>query len=173
MTGGRPPQGERTVLVVDDDDGVRESLRLIIERAGFNCVIAANGVEALAALRAKEAQVIISDHDMPAMDGIELLRLVAARYPHICRILLSARKDAEPAMRALNVARAYRFLTKPCRSSDLLTTLHFAFEASDAEVEIRRMAALLRQQDNLLAHLRRRFPEVAREMDARKPPSLA
>ena len=172
MTTERHAQGNRTVLVVDDDDDVRESLRLLIERAGFSCLTAENGVDALGMLLVKPAQVILSDHDMPGMDGIELLSFIGTRYPHICRILMTARKDAEPAVRALNVGRAYRFLTKPCRASDLLTTLHFAFEASDAEVEVRRMAALLRQQDSLIAALRGRFPEVARELDASQAPSL-
>jgi DNA-binding NtrC family response regulator len=159
----------RTVLLVDDDDHVREGLQAVIERAGGTCLAAENGVQALALLREKAVQAIVADHDMPGMDGVELLRLVATRYPHISRILLTARREAEVAVRAINVGHAHRYLTKPCRNSDLLTVLHFAFEASDIQVENGRLGAELRRQNALLAEMRRRYPGVLEEIEARLP----
>ncbi|MGZ6144233.1 MAG: response regulator [Myxococcales bacterium] len=158
-----------TVLVVDDEPDARETLSTVLERAGITCITAGSGPEALTALRAAQPDVIIADHDMLGMDGVELLKLVATRYPGICRILLTARRDAEVAVRAINVGHAYRLLAKPCRTGDLLTTLHFAFESAEHEAETRRLSGTLRRQAALIAELRRRYPEAVEEIEARQP----
>lgn len=152
----------RTVLIVDDDHDALDTLSLVLERSGITCVTADSGPQALTVLRSAQPDVIISDHDMLGMDGVELLKIVATRYPQICRILLTARRDAEVAVRALNIGQAYRLLSKPCRAGDLLTTLHFAFEAADHEKEIRRLTAVIRA-------LRQRCPDVVAEIEARQP----
>jgi DNA-binding NtrC family response regulator len=157
----------RTVLLVDDDENVRDSLDKIIEGAGHTCFVAENGPQALAMLRKRAVHAIITDHDMPGMDGVELLKLVSTRYPQIARILITGRADAQTAVRAINVGQAYRYLNKPCRSAELLTTLHFAFEVSDAEVESRRLGDQLRVQTAMLAEIRTRFPGVVEEIEAR------
>ena len=161
---------QRTVLLVDDDEQVRESLQQLIERAGMKCLTAENALQALAALRVQEVQVVLADHDMPGMDGVEMLKLVATRHPEVCRILLTGRRDGDTAVRALNVAHAYRYLTKPCRGTDLLTTLHFACETSDAERATRSLRAELRRQTALLAEARRRFPELIDTLEAARAP---
>ena len=160
----------RTVLVVDDDDTARESLKRLIERqGGVTCFTAENSVEALALLRKQAVQVIIADHDMPGMDGVEMLKLVAVRYPQTCRILLTARTDAETPTRALNEGQAWRFLSKPCRSVELQTALHFAFEHAEHEAETQQLRALLRRSQALLAGVRQRCPGVVEELEAKHP----
>jgi DNA-binding NtrC family response regulator len=159
----------RTALLVDDDDLVLEGLQAVIERAGYTCLVAENGVQALALLREKNVQAIVADHEMPGMDGVELLRLVATRYPHVTRILLTGQRDAEIAVRAINVGHAHRYLSKPCRNAELLTVLHFAFEASDIQLENGRLGAELRRAHALLAEMRRRYPGVLEEIEARLP----
>jgi DNA-binding NtrC family response regulator len=160
----------RTVLVVDDEPEVSEALQAVIERSGLSCLVASSGPEALTMLREHHVDAIVSDHDMPGMDGVELLKLASTRYPQVGRILLTARRDAEPAVRALNLGQAYRFLSKPCRMGDLLTTLHFAFEAGDRELEKRTLTAQLRRANSMLAEVRRRAPEIIDEIEARLPP---
>ncbi len=164
---------QRTVLIVDDEDDTRDALQKLLQRAGITCLTAASGPEALAILREQQVHAVISDHDMPGMDGVELLKLAATRHPHVGRILLTARRDAEPAIRAINIAQAYRFLQKPCRIADLLTTLHFAFESSDREQETRRLSSQLRRANSILAEVRRRAPGVVEEIESRQPPLLA
>ena len=88
----------RTVLVVDDDHDARESLERLISRAGIACLSARNGPEALTLLREHQISAVVSDHDMPGMDGVELLKLVATRYPHVARILMTGRRDVMGAL---------------------------------------------------------------------------
>ena len=157
----------RSVLLVDDDEIVRGSLDHVIERAGHTCFVAENAIEALQMLRQHPVHAVIADHDMPGMNGIELLKLVYTRYPAVSRILLTGRTDAEIAKLAVNEGRAYRFLNKPCRSAELLTTLHFAFDAFDQETEKRRLVAQLRAQTAILDEIRKRFPGVLEEIENR------
>lgn len=158
---------QRAVLLVEDDPMALEALQRVIERSGAKCFTAESGPEALTILRENMVQVVISDHDMPGMDGVELLKLVATRYPSVCRILLTGRRDSETSVRAINLAGAYRFLSKPCRAADLMTTLHFAFEAAEHESQNERLAAQLRRAQSVLAEVRRRFPGVVEEVEAR------
>ncbi len=160
---------QRTVLVVDDEDDTRDALQALLQRAGITCLTAQNGPEALAILRDQQVQAIVSDHDMPGMDGVELLKLASTRHPQVGRILLTARRDAEPAIRAINMGQAYRYLQKPCRAADLLTTLHFAFEAGDRDLETRRISSQLRRANSILAEVRRRAPGVVEEIESRQP----
>ena len=159
----------RAVLLVDDDPDALDSLQQVIERSGVACFKAESGPEALTILREHMVQVVISDHDMPGMDGVELLKLVATRYPSICRILLTARRDAETSVRAINLAGAYRFISKPCRAADLLTTIHFAFEAAEHDAENRRLSAQLRRLQSIIAEARRRAPGIVEEIENRQP----
>lgn len=164
---------QRTVLIVDDDLDTRDALQALIRRAGITCLTAESGPEALTILREQPVHAIVTDHDMPGMDGVELLKLAATRHPQVGRILLTARRDAEPAVRAINMGQAYRYLLKPCRIGDLLTTLYFAFEAGDRDVETRRLSAQLRRANSILAEVRRRAPGVVEEIEGRLPPLLA
>ncbi len=151
---------EQRVLIVDDEEVARESLKRVIERAGYCCTAVESGDEALRVLKDWPAHIAISDHDMPGMNGVEFLSIVGTRHPNVIRILLTGRADYDTSMSAINVAHVYRYLNKPCRSSELLTALHFAWESVEMEQENRRLRALTRQQQALLAELQRRVPDV-------------
>ena len=158
---------EHAVLVVDDDPDARESLSRLILRAGFTCHVAEDAAQALGILAREKVDVMIADHDMPGMDGAELLAKVAVRFPLASRILLTARQDAEVPQRALNQGQAYRFLNKPCRASELMTAIHFAVEASDQHATMERLAHELRAAEAMLVELRKRHPALMTEIEHR------
>ena len=87
---------ERGILLVGDDEVERESLARVLQKAGHTVHLAADGKEALRALAERRIQLVISDHDTPAIRGLDLLSLVRVRYPHLCQIALveKARFDA-------------------------------------------------------------------------------
>ncbi len=157
-------QQEQRVLIVDDEEDARTSLKRVVERAGYCCTAVESGDEALAVLKDWPAHIVISDHDMPGMNGVELLSAISTRNPGVVRILLTGRADFETSISAINSAHVYRYLNKPCRSSELLTVLHFAWESIEMEQENRRLRALARQQQALLAELQRRVPEVMKNV---------
>jgi response regulator RpfG family c-di-GMP phosphodiesterase len=109
-TGLRP-----RLLCVDDEPHVLEGLRDVLCRR-FDVRVATSGVDGLELLqREPEAfAVVISDMRMPRMAGAEFLRAARTVAPDATRMLLTGHADLEAAIRAVNGARLFRFLTKPC-----------------------------------------------------------
>jgi CheY-like chemotaxis protein len=79
------------ILVVDDDSAVRATIQLLLERAGHSVVVAEDGRKGLALFESGEFDLLFLDIFMPAMDGIETMRLVRQRNPMIPIIVISGR----------------------------------------------------------------------------------
>lgn len=106
------------VLVVDDEEGLRETLAAILESAGHRVETAPDGVSALERLdRGADFDLIIADLRMPRMDGLELLRRVRARYPDIDLLAMTAYDSWQSAVEAMRLG-AYNYLRKPFRDND-------------------------------------------------------
>ena len=116
------------VLLVDDDPGVRYTVREILDSAGYEVTEAAGGDEALGRLRADRYDLLITDQRMPGMDGLTLLRLVQ-REPHPPRvILITAHGSERMAVEAMK-AGAWDYLRKPFEVEELLSVVARAVEA--------------------------------------------
>ncbi|HET6583186.1 MAG TPA: EAL domain-containing protein [Nannocystaceae bacterium] len=107
-------EGRPRVLFVDDDPSVLGNVRRSLWREPLEVLTAGSGAAALAILADTIIDVVVSDEKMPEMGGAELLTRVRERHPDACRILLSGQADLDAALRAINEARVFRFLTKPC-----------------------------------------------------------
>jgi DNA-binding NtrC family response regulator len=101
------------VLVVDDEPQIRETLRRALERSGHRVAMATRGDEALKTVETTTIGLIISDHKMPGMTGIEFLERAREVAPDTPRILMTAYPDIDLVMRGTNVAHLAHFLTKP------------------------------------------------------------
>lgn len=107
------------VLLVDDDLNLLDSYRRRL-RGAFPFDTAAGGDEALSRLEAGEKYtVIVSDLQMPGLDGIQLLSKFKTASPDTIRILLTGHADLDVAIEAVNQGDVFRFLRKPCQSEDL------------------------------------------------------
>lgn len=115
------PHLKPRILCVDDEAYVLESLRDRLHRS-FDVRVAGGGVDGLALLRQEpEAYaIIISDMRMPGMPGDAFLREARMAAPDATRILLTGHADMDAAVRAVNHAQLFRFLTKPCEPDELL-----------------------------------------------------
>jgi CheY-like chemotaxis protein len=89
---------QATLLLVDDDDGAREILGLHLRRMGFRVLEAADGVEALRVVADHQGQIdaLISDVQMPRLDGLELVKRLHTLQPQIRVVLISANPDHLP-----------------------------------------------------------------------------
>ncbi|MCA1812124.1 MAG: response regulator [Halobacteriales archaeon] len=105
----------QTVLVVDDDPAflrdLRDLLKAFLPEVGV--VLASSGAEALKVLASSEVDLLISDHSMPGMEGIELLEIARQCYPKVPRILITGYNKFDLAMDAVNQARVVDFIPKP------------------------------------------------------------
>lgn len=113
------------VMCVDDEPRVLQGLRLTLEPR-YRVSTATSGAEALAVCAADPPGVVVSDLRMPGMDGTAFLSAVRDRAPDAVRILLTGQADLEAAIAAVNEARVFRLLTKPCRTEVLVETLEAA-----------------------------------------------
>jgi HD-like signal output (HDOD) protein len=121
----------KRVLFVDDEPKVLEGLRRMLRmlRREWEMEFAEGGHEALERLAASPFDVVVTDMRMPGMDGSELLKEVMARHPATVRIILSGQCDRDTVLQA--VAAAHQFLTKPCDSETLKSTVARACRLRD------------------------------------------
>jgi DNA-binding NtrC family response regulator len=130
------------VLVVDDDPGVRYTLREILETAELDVREAADGAEALERLEAAPCELVITDLRMPRVDGMELLRRLTARAPAPRVILITAHGSERQAVEAMK-AGAFDYFRKPFEIDELLAVVQRAAETVRLSLENDRLAGEL------------------------------
>lgn len=118
---------KKTVVIADDDLEVAQALARVVRLLGHKTLVASNGREALDLLRANRVEVLLSDIDMPEMDGVALVSHARSEQLAPVRILLTANARLETAMRAINSGEVHRYLQKPWKHEDLVATLEDAF----------------------------------------------
>jgi class 3 adenylate cyclase len=108
------------LMVVDDEEGVRRSLKKVLERDGYRIVLAENGEEALSIIRSdgQDIETVISDYRMPGMDGLETLIEIGRLNAEITRIMLTGYATMASAIEAVNQG-IDGFLTKPFENDEL------------------------------------------------------
>ena len=121
-----------TVLLVDDEEAVTESLRLTLRKWPFTLFTAKSAAEALHVLAARTVDVVVSDERMPGLQGSHLMGGIKMRYPKAGRIILTGQASIEAAMFAINQGQVHRYLTKPTRAEDLAVAIQEAAELARA-----------------------------------------
>ena len=123
-----PSANAPTVLVVDDNPSVRDSLQRTLSRSGYQVLAGGNGAEALEVLRHRDVQVVVADLRMPVLDGLKLLAAARAIRPQAQFVLLSAYGTVEKAVEAMKQG-ASDFLVKPFRRELLCTAVEKALRS--------------------------------------------
>jgi two-component system response regulator HydG len=116
------------VLVVDDDAGVRYTLREILSSEGLEVDEAPDGAAAMARLASAPAALVLTDLRMPGVDGMALLRHVVAEHPATRVVLITAHGSERQAVEAVK-AGAYDYFKKPFETEELLAVVRRAVEA--------------------------------------------
>ena len=129
-------------LVVDDDPGVRYTLREILEQEGLAVEEAADGAAALAAFDANPAPLVITDLRMPRLDGLGLLAALSTRSPAPRVVLITAQGSERDAVAAIK-AGAFDYFKKPFDTDELLAVVRRAVEAVRLRDENERLAGEL------------------------------
>jgi EAL domain-containing protein (putative c-di-GMP-specific phosphodiesterase class I)/CheY-like chemotaxis protein len=126
------PQAEKpadtpSVLLVDDDERALQSLKKALADGGFHVLTATSGRAGLELLARHGAEIVISDHAMPEMTGIQFLSSVRKLYPNTLRMLTSDGDDAPTLTRATNRAGIHSFLSKTWNEERLRTEVREAY----------------------------------------------
>lgn len=144
MTTVRP----KCVVIADDDVQITQALGRIVRSMGHTTLVAEDGVEALQLLRENRVDLLLSDIDMPRMDGVTLVARARAEMLAPVRILLTANARLEVVIRAINTGEIHRFLQKPWDHDELLRAIEEAFARID---DLSRMGAAGQAAERLLA----------------------
>lgn len=115
------------ILLVDDEE---DNLALLYRtlRGTYNLEKTTSPLKALEILKEKKFELVISDHKMPEMDGVEFLKQVQLNSPTTMRILLTAYSDANILIDAINYAKIYRYIKKPYNPEELQLIVSSALE---------------------------------------------
>lgn len=144
------------VLVIDDEPEVLNAMKRQLRRE-FDVFLAHDPEEALAILRERPIQVVISDERMPRMTGSELFSRIREEYPQAIRLLLTGYADLQAVIQAVNQAHIHRYITKPWDTTEIRTIVREAYERH-------RMIA---QNQNLLDELREANERLEQRVRAR------
>lgn len=124
----------QSILIVDDETSVRESLEKVLSKAGYATWTANSGHEALALLAHHQVDIVLSDLKMPDGDGVELLKSIKKDYPDIEVILLTGYGTIETAVDAMREG-AYDFISKPPKKAIILSAVERAIERQNLAQE--------------------------------------
>src|SRR5436190_19043740 len=116
------------ILIVDDEEIVMVALRETLVRAGYQVATAPNPLPALEALKNEQFSVVISDQQMPKMNGLDFLAKVKEIQPEASRILITAVLSLDTVIDAINKGEIYRFIVKPWLREELLATVKNAVQ---------------------------------------------
>ncbi len=124
------------ILVVDDEEAIREVVSTLLEAQGYHCGVCSNGRLALDAFRKDSFDLVLSDIVMPEMDGLKLLAALRSEDPDVPVIMVTAMHDIAIALEAIR-AGAYDYILKPFEKDQLHLSVHRALEHRQLVIENR------------------------------------
>jgi two-component system response regulator HydG len=156
-----------SVLVVDDESGILDTLRILLRNEGFEVTTAQGGKAGLEQIRSGSHDIILSDVRMPQVSGLDILQAAREQDPMTPVILMTAQASLQSAIAAVN-SGAYYYLQKPFSNDDLVTILRRACEFRAVRVENKQLKQEIRRRERAGATVTRpigkakRFLEVLR-----------
>jgi len=148
------------ILIVDDEPSVRSSLRRTLRKENYELSFAESAAVALEMLREAQPDLIISDHLMPEMTGLDFLQRCRLMYPDVGRIVLTGQAEMETVIAAINDGAVFRFLTKPWDDDEVKLTIHLAIRQVSMERENRRLLALVSKLARRIQELEDEHPGI-------------
>jgi len=126
------------ILIVDDEQSLREMLAVLLSREGYQIDQAANGEDALDKIAAHNVDLIISDIKMPRLTGIDLLRRLREQENETTTIMMTAFSSTEEAVEAMKLG-AYDYITKPFKNDEIRLVVKNALERRQLQRENRQL----------------------------------
>src|ERR1043165_3330491 len=128
---------EGNILLVEDDEAVRQVYSRLLKRDGFGVLLAQNGLEAMEVFEHADVDLVLSDIGMPDMNGVDLLKALRLRDLDVPVILMTGNPQLDSATEAVALG-ALRYLTKPVDAKELT-------RVATTAIRLRRLARLKRE----------------------------
>jgi DNA-binding NtrC family response regulator len=135
-----------TVLVVDDESGILDTLRILLRNEGFEVTTAQGGKAGLEQIRSGTHDIILSDVRMPQVTGLDILNAAREQDPMTPVILMTAQASLQSAIAAVN-SGAFHYIQKPFSNDELVNILRRACEYRQVRVENKQLKQEIRRRD--------------------------
>ncbi|MGL1903970.1 MAG: response regulator [Fibrobacterales bacterium] len=143
---------KHAILIVDDEPGILKSLQRVFLDEPYTVDTCDRGEQALKMVRSNKYSIIISDVNMPQMNGIDFLSLARESSPDSIRIILSAYSDLTTVLDAINRGNVWRYITKPWDNTELLITVKNAIELYEVTAERNKLILDLKELNSSLEY---------------------
>jgi DNA-binding NtrC family response regulator len=140
------PANNPSVLVIDDETGILESLRILLKNEGFTTHTAHGGKAGIESIAELQPDIVLSDVRMPNVGGLQVLAAARQQDPDTPVILMTAQATLQSAMQAVNEG-AYYYIQKPFRNDELVAILKRAAEHRNLRVENKTLKQEIRRRD--------------------------
>ncbi|HXT71818.1 MAG TPA: sigma-54 dependent transcriptional regulator [Vicinamibacterales bacterium] len=148
------------ILVIDDEPAIRDTMRMILEYEGYDCITAGSGAEGLTAAERDSPDIVFLDIKMPGMDGLETLSRLRGMNDTLPVVIVSAHGTASTALEAGRLG-AFRFIEKPLSKDYVLDAIREGLELGTLKRENRQMRSALETKHHLVGA----SPALGRIMD--------
>ena len=148
---------ENNILIVDDDESTRKSIKLIFDSKGYNVDMAMSGKDAIKQIREKSFNAVLLDLKLPDIEGVELISIFKKITPGIAIFVITAYASLDSAMRAIEEG-ANGYITKPLNVDELLNKIQQALETQ-------RKMALLETAHRELIEYKQKEKELLEERE--------
>jgi DNA-binding NtrC family response regulator len=121
---------EMKILLIDDDEWIRDSLRIFFEAEGCHMLALETAEEGIAAIKNQMFDLIIVDYKLPGLDGLEFLKRIHDTHPDAIKILITAYRDENVVSEAKKV-KVQGFIEKPFTSDTIMASLAYTIKMRD------------------------------------------
>ncbi len=135
-----------TVLIVDDESGILDTLRILLKNSGYVVETAQGGKAGLEAMRSVSPDIVLTDIRMPAVTGIDILEVAREQDPEMPVILMTAQASLQSAIQAVNQG-AFYYIQKPFSNDDLLAICSRAAEQRALRYENKQLKREIRRRE--------------------------
>lgn len=137
-----------TVLIIDDESGIVDTLRILLKNEGFAAHVAFGGKQGLDQIAALKPNVVLCDIRMPAVGGLDVLAAARAQDPDVPVILMTAQASLQSAIQAVNQG-AFHYIQKPFRNDELVAIVRRAVDHRKLKIENRVLKQEIKRRDKV------------------------
>src|SRR5262245_5155692 len=135
-----------SILVIDDEQGILETLRILLKNEGFDVITAQGGKAGLEQIRASAPDIVLTDIKMPGVTGIEILAAVKEQDPETPVILMTAQASLQSAIQAVN-SGAFHYVQKPFSNDEIVALCRRAAEVRRLKSENKQLKQEIRRRE--------------------------
>lgn len=142
-----------TILLVDNDEGIRNAVTRLLRKERYTILAAASGEEAIEQLEKSSVHLVVSEQMLPGTPGTEFLQKVKERWPTAVRVILSGYVEPALVVESVNKGEIFRFFPKPWIDEELRTGIRQCIAQYEIEEENRQLVAQVRVQNEALRRI--------------------